>query len=134
MDIINLTRELGKAIQQDQRYLNMQVAKQNSENDEKLNNLIGEFNLKRISINNEAQKPEQDKEKMQKLNMELRNAYAQIMKNPNMTAYNEAKEALDALLKRVNAIIVQSAEGDDPETTDYVEHSCAGDCSSCGGC
>ena len=134
MDIINLAREMGKAIQEDQRFLNMQVAKQNSENDEQLNNLIGEFNLKRIAINNESQKSEQDSDKMQQLNRELRNAYAQIMKNPNMVAYNQAKDSLDALLKRVNAIIVQSAEGENPETTDLAESSCAGDCSSCGGC
>ena len=29
MDIIEMTRELGKAIQQDDRYLNMQLAAQN---------------------------------------------------------------------------------------------------------
>ena len=44
-----------------------------------------------------------------------------------------AKQEMDTLLKRVNAIIMQSAEGEDPETTDYVE-SCGGDCGSCGGC
>ena len=51
-----------------------------------------------------------------------------------MTAYNEAREALDAVLKRVNAIIALSAEGDDPETADLTEDSCGGSCSSCAGC
>ncbi|MDF1495740.1 MULTISPECIES: YlbF family regulator [unclassified Caproiciproducens] len=134
MDIISLAREIGKEIQKDERYLNMQLAKQNSDDDQQLQDLIGEFNLKRMAINNEAQKPEQDSDKMQVLNQELRHVYAQIMQNPNMTAYNRAKEEMDALLQRVSAIIGQSADGEDPETTDYVESSCGGNCSSCGGC
>ena len=55
------------------------------------------------------------------------------MKNENMIAYNIAKQEMDSVLKRVTAIIMQSAEGEDPETTDY-EESCTGSCSSCGGC
>ena len=135
MDIISLAREIGKEIQQDQRYLNMQLAKQNSDDDQKLQDLIGEFNLKRMAINNEAQKTEQDADKMQVLNQELRHVYAQIMQNPNMTAYNQAKEELVALLQRVSAFIGQAADGEDPETTDYEQpSSCGGDCGSCGGC
>lgn len=135
MDIINLAREIGKELQKDERYLNMQVAQQNSDEDKVLQDMIGEFNLKRMAINMEAQKDEQDSEKIQALNQELRGVYAQIMQNPNMIAYNSAKEELDALLKRVSAIIGQSADGQDPETTDLEESSsCGGNCSSCGGC
>lgn len=47
MDVIELARELGKAIQQDERFLAMQIARQNSDNDDELQQLIGEFNLKR---------------------------------------------------------------------------------------
>ena len=43
------------------------------------------------------------------------------MKNENMAAYNMARQELDALLNRVNAIIMQSAQGEDPDTTDYQE-------------
>ena len=50
MDVIELTRELGKAIQQDERFLAMQIARQNSDNDDELQQLIGEFNLKRMAI------------------------------------------------------------------------------------
>jgi cell fate (sporulation/competence/biofilm development) regulator YlbF (YheA/YmcA/DUF963 family) len=135
MDIISLAREIGKELQKDERYLNMQVAKQNSDGDQQLQDLIGEFNLKRMAINNETQKEPQDQDKMQALNQELRAVYAQIMQNPNMTAYNSAKDEMDALLKRVSAIIGQSADGEDPETTDLEEgSSCGGDCGSCGGC
>ena len=80
MDIISLAREMGKEIQKDQRYLSMQLAKQNSDDDQELQNMIGEFNLKRMAINNETQKEEQDNDKMQALNQELRAVYAKIMR------------------------------------------------------
>lgn len=133
MDIIKMAREIGKAIQQEQSYLKLQVAQQNSDNDKTLQNLIGEFNLKRMAINNEAQKSDRDDEKLQQLNTEMREVYSKIMQNENMLAYNEAKEELDSVLQRVLAIISQSANGEDPETTDY-SPSCTGSCSSCGGC
>ncbi len=133
MDIIELARQIGKEIQQDERYLNLQKAEKTSDADEQLQQLIGEFNLKRMAINNEAQKEDRDEDKLQKFNLELRECYSAIMENPNMIAYQIAKQEMDTLLKRVNAIIMQSAEGEDPETTDYVE-SCGGDCGSCGGC
>ncbi len=56
MDIMKLTRELGRALQQDQTYINMSVAEQQCNEDEALQNAIGEFNLKRMAINNEAAK------------------------------------------------------------------------------
>ncbi|MBE6823086.1 MAG: YlbF family regulator [Ruminococcaceae bacterium] len=134
MDIISLAREIGKEIQKDERYLKMHVAQQNADEDQQLQQMIGEFNLKRIAINTESQNANADPEKIQTLNQELRAVYEQIMKNPRMTAYNEAKKDFDTLLKRVNAIISLSAEGEDPETADYEEHSCGGNCSSCSGC
>lgn len=134
MDVIELARELGKAIQQDERFLAMQIARQNSDNDDELQQLIGEFNLKRMAINNEAAKENRDEAKLQQLNSELRETYAKVMQNKNMNAYNEAKELMDNMLKRINAIISISAEGGDPEITDLTEDTCGGSCSSCAGC
>ena len=134
MDIIELTRELGKAIQKDERFLAMQIARQNSDDDEKLQEMIAEFNLKRMAINNEAAKDNRDEEKLQELNAQLREIYNGIMQNQNMTAYNEAKERMDNLLKRINAIIGISAEGGDPEVADLTEEACGGSCSGCSGC
>lgn len=134
MDMIQLARELGKAIQQDERYLNLHKAKEAADADAALQQLIGDFNLKRMAINNEATKDDRSEEKLQQLNTELRQTYAQIMQNENMVAYNQAREALDAVMKRVNAIISLSAEGENPETADLTEESCGGSCSTCAGC
>lgn len=134
MDIIELAREIGRKIQSDEAYVALKVAQQNSDEDKELQDLIGEFNLKRMSINNEASKTEnRDENKLQELNKELRECYGKIMCNPNMIAYNDAKQNLDTILQRVVAIITQSAEGEDPNTADYTP-SCGGSCSTCGGC
>lgn len=134
MDVIELAREIGKEIQKDDRYLKMQLAIQSTDKDATLQELIGQYNLKRMTLDTEVQKPERDQEKVQAYSQELRGLYTSIMENPSMAAYQQAKGELDHLLQRVQAIVTQSANGEDPETTDYVESSCGGNCSSCGGC
>ena len=134
MDIITKARELGKAIQQEETYIKLQDAQKKADADTELQNLIGEFNLKRMSINNEASKTERDQDKLSQLNSEMREVYSKIMSNENMIAYNDAKDAFDVVANRVLAIVQQSAEGADPETADYSQSSCSGSCESCGGC
>lgn len=134
MDIINLAREIGKELQKDERYLKMRIALQAADEDEKLQDLIGQYNLKRMSLQNELQKQDRDEEKVKAFQQELNGLYASVMKIPSMAAYNEAKKDFDLLMRRVNAILSQSAEGGDPETADYTESSCGGNCASCAGC
>ena len=135
MDIIELSRQLGKAIQEDESYINMRLAEQVSEADEHLQELITDFNLKRLAINSEASKADKDEEKLKAMNKEMRHLYSQVMQNENMVKYNTAKQEFETKLQRVLAIIQNSAEGDDPETTDYLGGmGCSGNCGSCGGC
>lgn len=134
MDIIGQARAIGKSIQQDDRYLKMQIAVQNADEDKELQNLIGQYNLKRMSIQNEMQQAERNEEHLKSYQQEMNALYEMIMKNPHMSAYNEAKTGLEELMRRINAIITQSANGADPETADYEESSCGGDCTSCAGC
>jgi cell fate (sporulation/competence/biofilm development) regulator YlbF (YheA/YmcA/DUF963 family) len=133
MDLIALARQMGHAIQEEKAYKDLQIAKTTADNDKELQDLIGEFNLKRMAINNEACKEDRDEEKLRNLNTEMRDIYTKIMSNEHMTAYNNAKTDLDTVMQRVIAIITQSAEGEDPDTTDY-SASCTHDCSTCGGC
>ncbi len=134
MDIIEKARELGKLIQQEESYIALQKAQADADADMDLQNLIGDFNMKRMSINNEASKKDKDSDKLALLNSQMRENYSKIMSNKNMIAYNEAKDAFDMVANRVLAIVQQSAEGADPETADYSTSSCSGSCSTCGGC
>ncbi len=134
MNIIEKARELGKLIQQEESYIALQKAQADADADMELQNLIGDFNMKRMSINNEASKKDKDSDKLALLNSQMREDYSKIMSNKNMIAYNEAKDAFDMVANRVLAIVQQSAEGADPETADYSTSSCSGSCSTCGGC
>mgnify|MGYP003555222330 FL=1 len=134
MDIIEKARELGKLIQREESYIALQKAQADADADMELQNLIGDFNMKRMSINNEASKKDKDSDKLALLNSQMREDYSKIMSNKNMIAYNEAKDAFDMVANRVLAIVQQSAEGADPETADYSTSSCSGSCSTCGGC
>ena len=134
MDIIEQARELRKLIQQEESYIALQKAQADADADMDLQNLIGDFNMKRMSINNEASKKDKDSDKLALLNSQMREDYSKIMSNKNMIAYNEAKDAFDMVANRVLAIVQQSAEGADPETADYSTSSCSGSCSTCGGC
>lgn len=134
MDIIEMTRELGRALQNDERYIAMMSARQASDEDQALQEAIGEFNLKRMAISNEAQKDDRNEETLQRLNEEFRGVYQKIMENEHMLRYNDAKNELDALLQRMTGILSLCADGEDPETCDYDAASCGGNCSSCAGC
>lgn len=132
-DVIAIARQLGHAIQETNEYNTILNAKNAADADEGLQSLITEFNIKRVAINAEACKSDRDEEALRKLNEEMRNAYSDIMNNENMKAYNDAKQAFDKVLQRVLAIVQQSADGEDPDTTDFSE-DCTHDCSTCGGC
>jgi len=134
MDIIELTRELGKKLQKEDIYLKFQLAKQAADEDTELQKMINEFGLKREEISEETSKNEneQDSERIQKLNREMRKVYAKIMTNERMINYNDTKDEFDVLMKRITTIIQESSEGENPETADYIP--CTGSCATCGGC
>ena len=123
--LVELAKEMGYTIQQDERFIRTQMA---------LQSLIGEFNLKRMAISNEMGKDEKDEEKLNALDTDIRAVYERIMSNEHMTAYNAAKSELDAVLNQVNTILMMAAQGQDPETALEQGSGCGGNCSSCGGC
>ncbi len=135
MNVIDKARELGVALQANERYSKYQLAKTNNDNDEELQNMIQEFNMKRVQLNTEMSKAEKDQEKLSELDSEIKSLYGNIMANENMNKFNEAKNEMDTLLSQVNMVITMSANGEDPLTCPVeVSSSCSGSCGSCSGC
>lgn len=137
MNVIESARALGAAIQQDERYLKFQEATKASDTDGELQSKIGEFNLLRMKLSNEMQKPEgeKDADTMTSLDTEIKALYDEIMAMPTMVAYNDAKAGLDDMLGSVNFIISMAANGEDPMTCpDHAPSGCGGSCATCGGC
>ncbi len=135
MNAIEKARELGMAIQADEKYINYHKAKELNDNDEALQEMIKEFNLKRVQLNAEMSKADKSQEKISQIDGEIKSLYGNIMANENMNAFNTAKTEMDNLLAQVNMIITMSANGEDPMTCPTeVPSSCSGSCSSCSGC
>lgn len=129
MDIIEMTRKLGVAIQEEPSYIAYQAARAANDEDEALQKLIGEFNMLRISLSNENGENEK---KTEELNEKLRACYHEIMQNENMQAFNQAKDDLDRLVNQITTIITLCVNGEDPETCE--SSGCSGSCSGCSGC
>ncbi|MBQ3816833.1 MAG: YlbF family regulator [Clostridia bacterium] len=133
MDVIEITRKLGAAIQQDERYIRYAKAKLANDNDENLQKAIGEFNIARMNLENEVSNDNKNDEKIKELNEKLREIYGNIMSSSGMVEYNTAKAEVDSMLNEINGLISLCVEGEDPETC-QVPHGCSGSCSTCGGC
>lgn len=133
--LVEMAIDLACQLQEDERYLALRKAQQDADDDETLQQLIGEFNIKRMAINTEETREdgERDADKLRLLNQELRDVYASIMQNEHMIAYNDAKTALDGLVGKIQAAISLAVQGQDPRMAAQ-ESSCNGDCSACGGC
>lgn len=133
MDIIQQARALGAAIQQDSRFVALQIARQNNEEDEGLQELIKELNLQRLNLNNEISKEPRDEEKLKAINTAFRSVYDEIMQNPNMQNYEAAKSDMDALTANINGILALCVNGEDPETC-TPSGGCGSGCAGCAGC
>ncbi|MCI5752198.1 MAG: YlbF family regulator [Oscillospiraceae bacterium] len=134
MTIIEKARELGVMIQQDDRYIAYNVAKEANDSDEELQQMINDFNLLRLNLNAEMSKPDKSSEKIAEYDQKVKEKYNQIMANENMINFTKAQNAMNNLLAQLNNIITYSANGEDPMTCPVETPSCSGSCSTCGGC
>ncbi len=133
MDIIEMTRELGKALQADDRYTAYMLAKQANDNDTVLQALISGFENMRLQLNEELAKDDKDTERIKELDEGIKSNYKQIMSNKNMMIFSAAQGSLEALVNNMNQIITMCANGEDPETC-QPSTGCSGSCATCGGC
>ncbi len=134
MDIVALTRELGKAIQQDERYLSFVAAREANEKDDELNELVGKMQLVHMSYQHEASKEDANEQKLSAYEEEFMSLREKIMANANMAAYEKARGEIDEMMNYIVGLLTECIKGEDPETCEPPhEHECGGDCSACGG-
>lgn len=133
MDVIEMTRELGKAIQQDDRYTAYMLAKQANDNDKELQELIDRFDSKRSELNIAMSAEDKDTDLIKELDADIKSTYSKIMNNKNMIVFSSVQSSLEALITEINQIITMCANGEDPETC-QPSQGCNGSCSTCGGC
>lgn len=136
MDVIEITRQLGEAIQQDERYIAFMEAKRANEEDMELNAMIGKLNLVQMAYQNESGKEAPDEQKLSDMDKEFQQLYGDIMLNENMKRYEEKKQTVDDMMNYLIGILSQCVNGADPATCEPVsaDGECTGSCSTCGGC
>ena len=135
MDVIKLTRELGAAIQQDERYLNFAKARQENENDAELNELMSQIQMVQMNYQMEASKEAPDADKMKEYEEKFNDVYTKFMDSDKMKVYEAARAEIDNLMNYVMQILGLCVNGADPATCEpEQEHNCGGSCSSCSGC
>ena len=132
--LLAMAIDLAVQLQADPRCEAVQAAAAAADADESLQAMISEFNLKRIAINNEESKPEEEQsaERLRELNTELRSIYASVMANEHMMAYQNAQSELETLVNKIHLAINLAAQGQDPNQA--AQEGCTGNCGTCGGC
>ena len=136
MDIIKLTRELGAAIQQDDRYAKCQAAQKANEEDKDLNDLMGKIQLVHMSYQHEASKEDANEQKLAAYETEFNDLYKKVMENEHMRDYEVARAEIDEMMHYITGILALCIQGEDPATCEPEEehHHCGGGCSGCSGC
>ena len=134
MDVIEVTRMLGKAIQEDEIFKEFMTAREKNDADEALQEKIKKLNMIRMSYMTENAKDDKSESKMEVLEKEFNDVYSEIMANENMQAYTKANAKMEDLMKRISGIIALCADGEDPDTCEPHDEHCGGSCSTCGGC
>ena len=121
-DAITMFKEAAAQLQKEIEYVALDSARKMNDEDEALQELIGDFNLARIDLNSELSKTSgRDDEKVAALNDKVNRLY-------------NAKTDFDAVIQYVNAIINTAVNGGDPMTVEQPAAGCGGSCASCAGC
>ncbi len=137
MDVIEVTRQLGAAIQADDRYLTFMEAKKAADNDANVQLMLSQIEAIRTQYQNEASKPAPDQASLQALDQSFQTLYQQVMANETMQAANAAGQEIDSMMNYIMQILSLCVNGEDPATCEpKAQEGCGcegGDCSSCGG-
>jgi cell fate (sporulation/competence/biofilm development) regulator YlbF (YheA/YmcA/DUF963 family) len=124
MTIIEQAHELGKLIKESPEMAAMQAADEAQAADDTAQELLKEFNLKRMNLARDMQENKITREEAVSANSE---AFAELLDScETIRSYVEAKKAFDAVVQEINGILNYYITGQEP--------GCTHNCSSCGGC
>ena len=123
--VMQAAHQLGDLIKNDPVTLALNAAMEDYERSEELMALIGEYNAHQELMMSSAEAAGEDEDLREKLTSRMEELYNNVVEHPVYKAYNDAKEAFDALYAEVIGEIQFGITGERP---------CAHDCSSCGGC
>ncbi len=124
MTIMQKAHELGELIKESSEMKAMDEAEEIQKNDALANELLKEYNLKRMNLARDMQSG-----KIEQAEAIIKNNEAfseMVKKSETIKNYVEAKKNFDDMVQEVNKILNFYITGQDP--------NCTHDCSTCGGC
>lgn len=122
-EILEKARELGALIQASEQMKNVKNAEILQENDDNAQELLREYNTKRINLARDMQEGKISREEAVKQNNEAFEAI--ISKSEAISRHIAAKKEFDQMVNQINQILNYYITGQDP--------NCTHDCSTCGG-
>lgn len=124
MTIIEKAHELGEMIKESAEMKALKIAEEAQANDDAAQQLIADFNIKRLNLAREIQAQKITEEEAIKKNNE---AFSEMVeKSETIKKYVDAKNEFDKLVNSVNNVINIYIVGE--------QQGCTHDCSTCGGC
>lgn len=126
--IIEIAHMLGLEIAASDEIKALEAAKNQYEANAELNKLMSEYETERRLLGEEFSKPEDEMDEIAIANLRARleELTGIITKEPDYIAFNEAQQAMNALMAEVNAEIKFCITGE--------RETCTHDCSTCSGC
>lgn len=126
-------RSLGQVLQADVRYQKYITAKQESDNDVVLQELLQTFQYVQMQYQQEKSRLSeiQNAEKIAESESKASILYSEIRENPHMMTLEAAQLAWDEMVQMVYGILSRCISGEVPETCSKAAKS---GCSGCHGC
>ena len=124
MTIIEKAHELGEMIKKSEEMTALTAAEAAQAEDSEAQELIADFNIKRINLAREIQNGKITEEEAIKKNNDAFNEM--VEKSESIKKYVEAKKKFDDLVNSINSVINVYIMGE--------QGGCTHDCSTCGGC
>ena len=116
MDVVELTRQLGVAIQADERYTKFTESQTKALSDPEVRALNDRLEDLRERYETEAKKPEPDQVVLGNLDSTFQKTYGDMMNVPSMVDYVLSRRELDNLMKYLTEILYLTVNGEDPLT------------------
>ena len=127
--IIEKATALGEVIRDSEAMKNYTLKEIAYESSEQAQILTAEYSELRASLAEEAKREDITPMEMIEIRKKMAAKYEEVSKCPEIAEYMAAKQQVEEILAKVDAIIKYFVTGEKEQ-----EGSCSGNCGSCGGC
>ena len=127
VEIIEKAKELGLLLKDSDIVKDYTAAKAAYENNQEMRELLGQFNLHKMSIAMISKQENADEERLAEHEEKLTEVYNKIMESPLMIDFQEKSNRVETIISNINSILNLYITGEPAG-------GCTGSCSTCGGC